>query len=43
MESQTNDGPSLLSGYLNLEELAAELHRSPRTIERWLTRRERPI
>jgi predicted DNA-binding transcriptional regulator AlpA len=33
----------LLSGLLTLEELAGELGRSPRTIERWLVRREGPI
>jgi len=39
----SDDSRPLLSGLLTLEQLADELGRSPRTIERWLTRREGPV
>jgi excisionase family DNA binding protein len=38
-----DDSPKLLSGFLTLDQLAAELGRSPRTVQRWLSLREGPI
>ena len=34
--------PTILSDYLTLPELAAELNKSPRTIDRWLRERTGP-